>query len=198
MFCECGCGTVTNVADRNYKKDNLLKGAHHRFVSGHQARKSLADQLVSRSVRDSLTGCLEWTGSLSVGGYARLSYRGPNLTVHRVVWFLHFGLIPIGTFVCHRCDNRRCIEIKHLFLGSHSDNMRDMSGKDRSLFGEMNRGAKISAMAARVVLRLSEFSDLSQREIGEPFLLSQQQVSNIARRANWKRTLTDTQIRVAS
>lgn len=81
--------------------------------------------------------CWEWMGyrrpqRTSRLGYARMGI-GRNQTdyVHRVSYVVHHGPIPDGMFVCHRCDNPPCGNPNHLFLGTQTDNMRDMLGKNR-------------------------------------------------------------------
>lgn len=75
-------------------------------------------------------GCWEWQGCLS-GGYGSVTVNKQCLRAHRFVWTFTFGAIPDGLFVCHHCDNRRCVRPDHLFLGTTDDNMRDMVIKGR-------------------------------------------------------------------
>lgn len=77
------------------------------------------------------TGCVEWTGSLDGHGYGQVTYMKKPAKAHRVAWILAHGDIPAGMFVCHKCDNRSCVNSDHLFLGFARDNTRDMVMKGR-------------------------------------------------------------------
>lgn len=80
------------------------------------------------------SGCWEWTGGLFKGsGYGKFNAGsvGGTAYAHRFAFQLRFGAIPAGQQVLHRCDNRRCVNPSHLFLGTHRDNMLDMHSKAR-------------------------------------------------------------------
>jgi len=76
--------------------------------------------------------CWEWIGFVRKDGYG-IYMIGPGrpISAHRYAFQTANGPIPNGLFVCHRCDNPRCVRRDHLFLGTASDNSRDMAAKGR-------------------------------------------------------------------
>ncbi len=78
-------------------------------------------------------GCWEWTGALRWNGYGAFKLDGKAQSSHRVAWVLINGAIPDGLLVCHTCDNRRCVDPKHLFIGTYSDNRKDALAKGRAV-----------------------------------------------------------------
>lgn len=89
-------------------------------------------------------GCLEWTGSVNRTGYGSIKVNGTTRTATRVRWELVNGPIPAGLGVCHHCDNRRCVELTHLFLGTRKQNLEDMVAKGRSARGEKQGISKLT------------------------------------------------------
>lgn len=79
------------------------------------------------------SGCWHYTGFINKGGYGTIGFRGNRcFLAHRVSWILHVGEIPQGLFVLHKCDNRKCVNPDHLFLGTIQDNVDDMYAKGRA------------------------------------------------------------------
>jgi hypothetical protein len=99
---------------------------------------------------------------------------------HRVSYALNIGEIPAGMFVCHHCDNKKCVNPSHLFLGTPKENMQDAARKgimrgvtwDRNPFSKL----KPSDVAA---IRSMACSGLKHGEIALRFNVSQGHVTNI-------------------
>ena len=91
------------------------------------------------------SGCWEWIGPTNSTGYGYF-YLGKEheggikgTGAHRASYYLFKGQIPEGKFVLHTCDNRKCVNPAHLFLGSQIDNMQDCIQKGRDCRGERMR-----------------------------------------------------------
>jgi hypothetical protein len=75
--------------------------------------------------------CWNWKATITKHGYGHFRMNGEMVTSNRAAWTLVFGQIPDGLSVLHHCDNPRCVNPAHLFLGTNLDNSRDMVSKGR-------------------------------------------------------------------
>jgi hypothetical protein len=80
-------------------------------------------------------GCLLWLGATVKGGYGKTSRKGRTLIAHRAIWEAKHGPIPEGKILCHSCDVPLCVNVDHLFLGTHQDNAADKVTKNRQAKG---------------------------------------------------------------
>lgn len=104
------------------------------------------ERFESRIERIPEAGCWLWLGSTksSKWNYGKLWLNGVLEGAHRAAWILYHGEIPIGRYVCHRCDVPLCVNPGHLFLGDARSNMRDMIAKGRDREGHIAQSQKLA------------------------------------------------------
>lgn len=97
-------------------------------------KRSWQERFWKKVDKNGHNGCWEWTGYYQQhNGYGCFKYKDRIYKAHNVIGKETFGEIPQGMYVCHRCDNPRCVNPEHLFLGTHQDNMNDKKKKGRGL-----------------------------------------------------------------
>ena len=123
-------------------------------------------------------GCWLWQASLNTSGYGHiLVANGTIRPAHQVAWFLETGDWP-DLCVCHHCDTPRCVRFAHLFLGSHAENMRDMTRKGR------NPHARLTEIQVRQI-RAALAAGATPKQVASEMSLNPESVRNIGRGKRW-------------
>lgn len=136
-------------------------------------------RLLSRCRRTE-SGCMEYQGCVQSNGYARATVRGKADHAHRHVYRLSRGVeIPTGLDVCHECDNRRCIEPSHLFLGTRKENMQDAVAKGRQARGFDLPQTKVSAYVESEIVEMAK-AGIPYKDIAAAFGICRQHAGYIA------------------
>lgn len=122
-------------------------------------------------------GCIEWIGTITDTGYGMLSVEYKKYYAHRFAFYLATGNHPPkGKYVCHSCDNKKCVNIEHLFVGSPQDNSLDASKK-----GRLTSVRKLSKDKINKIRELCSRKIMSQRDIAFLMETTQTTVSEIYR-----------------
>lgn len=130
-LCKCTCGKEVTVSDASLRSGNTRSCGclQKRWAKSGNAKRVHAKVLDIPDTDE----CVEWQGARTKG-YGHRIVDNKQKYVHREAWVQANGEIPDGLDVLHRCDNPPCYNPRHLFLGTHADNMRDMIEKERGAF----------------------------------------------------------------
>lgn len=131
--------------------------------------------------------CWNWMRKVYGSGYGHLSVNGKhNVKAHRYSWMLHYGEIPEGMLVCHTCDNRKCVNPKHLFLGTQKDNIadRDRKGRRNKALGERHGNSILTESLVREI-RSKAKQGMVQREIAKYIGIDYRLINQIILRRTW-------------
>lgn len=153
----------------------------------------VVERLISkRRIADS--GCWEWAGLLNTHGYGVIRLTGKAEWLercHRLAYALFRGDVPDGAWVLHSCDNPRCFNPSHLFLGSAQENTDDMHSKGRWVrpavrFGAENNKTKLTEANVLTIIERSR-DGATRASLAKEFGVSIGAVSRIVLGKNWKR-----------
>ena len=81
--------------------------------------KTPEEAFAARTVKDEISGCLNWTGCHNSNGYGNIRVGGQLISAHRFAWEQAHGPIPNSLHCLHRCDNRKCCNANHPKGGTH-------------------------------------------------------------------------------
>lgn len=184
---KCGRDVVARVmCHMHYKK--VLRGGIATIDNRSANKKDALTRFLTKFRIAPDTGCWEWIGS-KFGGYGMVWIEeGRNIGAHRFSWEAFKGPIPEGMFVCHHCDNRKCVNPNHLFLGTHADNMADMDKKNRrgTLRGNACPWKKLSSNAVATIKDLLLKKAASRKVLAEQYGVSESTIYDIVNNKTWR------------
>lgn len=150
------------------------------------------------------TGCWNWTGAVDSGGYGMFRLERKSVRVHRFMWIIRNGIPKKGLYVCHSCDNRRCINPKHLWLGTCKENIQDMWRKGRGRGGisigikngkytkpectprgEKNGLAKLTKEDVLAIRKVYKVGYISMSDLAKRFNVDTSNIGYILQRKTW-------------
>jgi hypothetical protein len=142
------------------------------------------DNFISKTCPEPNSGCLLWMGSYQRNGYGAYQMKkdGGYVTriAHRAAWILFVGEIPEGKQINHKCDNRACVNVDHMTVGTQTDNLIDMARKGR------NR-TKLDETKVRAII----LDRRTQREIAKDYNIGKSNIAMIKAGYNWKWIIED-------
>lgn len=151
--------------------------------------------LYSKFAIDTATSCWNWTGALRWDGYGQFSSvalmgKKSGTPASRASWIIHNGPISDKILVCHKCDNRKCVNPDHLFLGTDQDNANDKMAKGRTYKGVEHWKVKLDPVKAYEI-RWLDASGWRRKDLAAAYGVSGSAIDGILSRKNWRPEVHD-------
>jgi len=130
--------------------------------------------------------CWLWTGYIRTSGYGALGWKGVSgRSAHRIAYEIVAGPIPKGQVVMHSCDNKLCVNPRHLSLGRQRDNIEDAQRKKRLAVGTRVPQSKLNEQAVREIRQLASAGRL-YRELATRYDVTESCISKVVKKLTWK------------
>lgn len=156
------------------------------FIQFRGHRRPLEERFWQKVAKSD--GCWLWLAKTNQRGYGtirRVGGQNGDVYAHRLSWELHFGVIPDGLFVCHRCDTPSCVRPDHLFLGTPADNMADMVAKGRRRKGDQSPFSKLSSNSVAQIRARYEAGGIRQRDLADAYGVSESLICLVLQGRRW-------------
>lgn len=135
-----------------------------------------------------MEACIEWDGPKNDWGYGTLMLNHRKRYAHRVAYANANGMRIEdldGLVIRHKCDNPACVNPKHLVIGTHTDNMQDMTAKGRSQHGSAHSSARLTESAVSEIRRRHASGESIVR-LAKEFSVAWVTVSRVVKGLLWK------------
>ncbi len=186
QFCKCGCGQETTW-DKYRKRFHLFAKGH--YFGNQSGKPRLLSDVFDvfekfKPIIDS-NGCHNWSGNIDPRGYGRYKHGGKAHQIHRLIWEKVNGSIPDDMCVLHKCDNRKCYNIDHLFLGTKSDNNEDRQNKNRQANGQRIKNSKLNELDVITIRAMYKMGN-NMYKIARMYNVTPQCIDAIIKLKTWK------------
>ena len=135
---------------------------------------------------DTSGDCWNWIRGKDSDGYGNAWHNGKSWKAHRLSWSLVKGDIPNGLCVCHRCDNRSCVNPDHLFLATSQENTADRNRKGRQAIGDNMKRSKLNPDKVRKMRKLYSDGLFTFKKIAEMYGVCAATAREAIRGTGWK------------
>ena len=160
-----GCEACGGPMHRTPRHPNS-RFCSRRCVNIGRRRPTLHERFMALVDRRDGDDCWPWKGALNRQGYGRMLWiDGHQHGAHRIAFEIAFGWTLPGAVVCHHCDNPKCCNPKHLWMGTVADNNKDRAEKGRSCTGTRHHSARLTETQVREIraIKGSTLSVIAQR-----------------------------------
>jgi hypothetical protein len=188
-LCKCDCGNEKIALGEKLINGKTRSCGCITSPPLEEANEKTRKKIKKQSYINTKTGCWEWQKYLNRCGYGQISYRGNHARAHRISWIVFKGDIPEGLCVLHKCDNPKCINPDHLFLGTRKDNNDDMRLKGRrNDVGAPGIRARHAKFNDEQILNIRTYENTWKNceILGKQFDVSPNTIYRILKRETWK------------
>jgi ribosomal protein L31E len=156
----------------------------------YSQNKAGSKEYISENSEIDINGCWLWKRYKNNAGYGQSDFKGKHILAHRLSYLTFVGKIPNNLHVLHNCDNPACVNPKHLFLGTHQDNMNDKVNKNRQA-SKVNK-KEVDEIRTLYSVELAERAkgkdfQLTQKELAKRFRVSQTEINHIVNNKIWRK-----------
>lgn len=182
--CLCDCGNTTFVRTGHLNSGCVVScGCYRKYINKNKGHTKEDILNLVNEIQPSENGCKIWTHTLNDKGYGKISFKNKTCEVHRVLYRCVHGEIKRGLVVRHLCNNRACVNIDHLALGTQKDNAQDAVKAGMYNIGEKHHAAKLTEEQI-IYIRKNEMH-IGTSALGRKYGVSYQTIEQVKKRHTW-------------